>query len=670
MSKVSLLPLLTILAVSIGASSLNAATPRIFLSPSSGSGQSQVFTLSATDSDGAADIDSVDLLFNTVFDGESGCWIFWNNTAGQAFFNTDGLNWAVLASGATLENSRCAVQYFGSSASGNEISVSFGVSFKTPLAGALNMWTGAWSSNAGGTGYQQTGTWTVPATAPVPDFQVSMSPVIQTVVAGGSQTYSVAVTSLNGYTGNVQLAASTVPAQSGVTVTASGTNGTSIFVPAGGTGYGSIVASTTTAPTTSLVTIAASLTDGTLAHTATAALGIMKPPSTPLPSVSATVTTIAGPLQAFVVTATDLNGYAAINGVNLLINSTFNGQNACWLYFAPGQNGSGTLSLASDDASTWTSMTLPIEPGSTSQLQNTQCIVGGGPITASGSGNTLTLTIPLTLSAALRGALTMWARAGDAEGDSGYQNVGSLTLPGATSPDFALGYTPATQTIVAGGQANWQVTINPEGGYTGSPSVSVTGLPPGAMLNGAPAIVNAGKSLTFSVTAASDTPAGNYPLTITATDGLRTHSASVTLVVESSAIPVLSPVYNPLSANSPVTLHYAATSPSGAAPAGLNVLIAGTVDGSHACWLFYNGQLSLASDDGTAWLMADSSGNAANSQCSVHLVSTDSQSGELGMWVNITPLGQFATSGKNIYLSAYNQAGSTGYQLLGHWQMP
>ena len=99
-------------------------------------------------------------------------------------------------------------------------------------------------------------------------------------------------------------------------------------------------------------------------------------------------------------------------------------------------------------------------------------------------------------------------------------------------------------------------------------------------------------------------------------------------------------------------------------------IVAGSVNGQHGCWLFYNGQLAIASDDGSAWLMADSSGDVANSQCSVHLVATDSVSGVLGMWVNITPLGQFATSGKNIYLSAFNQAGSTGYQLLGYWQMP
>jgi hypothetical protein len=480
----------------------------------------------------------------------------------------------------------------------------------------------------------------------------------------------VAVTSLNGYSGNVQLAASPWTAPPGLTVTSSGTNGNSIFVPAGGTGYGSIQASTTVSTTPGDVTIAANLWDGTLLQTATATLTIAKPASVPAPTVSATMTTIFGPSKSFVVKATDLNGYAAITGVDLLINTTLNGQNACWLNYTPGQNGSGTLSLASDDASTWTSMTLPIALGATTQPQNTQCAIGGGSITVSGSGNTLTLSIAITISPALSGSMTMYAWAGDAEANSGYQNVGSFTLTGETGPDFQVGFTPGPQTVTPGAQASWQVSIAGLDNYTGTPNISVTGLPPDSTLNLASTAVSAGQSTTFSVATAADTPAGWYPLTITATDGLLTHTASIPLMVQSSGLPVLSPVYSPTSANSPVTLHYAATSPSGAAPGGMNVLIANSVDGRHACWFYFNGQLSLASDDGSAWLVADSNGNAANSQCSVHLVSTDSQSGELGMWINITPLGQFATSGKNIYLSASNQAGVTGYQLLGYWQMP
>jgi len=105
------------------------------------------------------------------------------------------------------------------------------------------------------------------------------------------------------------------------------------------------------------------------------------------------------------------------------------------------------------------------------------------------------------------------------------------------SPDFGLVVSPTSQTVVQGNSATYSATITALNNYTGTINFSVSGLPAGATLTPPPpSVTNSGSSaITILTNNGATTPVGSYPLTISATDGVLTHTASITLVVASNA---------------------------------------------------------------------------------------------------------------------------------------
>ena len=116
--------------------------------------------------------------------------------------------------------------------------------------------------------------------------------------------------------------------------------------------------------------------------------------------------------------------------------------------------------------------------------------------------------------------------------------INAFKLPNcgvAPSPDFSLSASPASQTLTQGASTSYAVTVTPSGGFTGSVSLSVAGLPAGATGTFSPNPTTT--TSTLNVTTATSTPAGSYPLTITGTSGTLTHTTSVTLVVSPTPTP-------------------------------------------------------------------------------------------------------------------------------------
>jgi hypothetical protein len=108
---------------------------------------------------------------------------------------------------------------------------------------------------------------------------------------------------------------------------------------------------------------------------------------------------------------------------------------------------------------------------------------------------------------------------------------------GTPAPNFSLSASPASQTVVQGAGTSYTATVTPSNGFTGTVTFSVGGLPAGASASFNPTSVTTSGSTTMSVTTSSTTPAGSYPLTITGTSGLLSHTASVTLVVNAATTP-------------------------------------------------------------------------------------------------------------------------------------
>jgi hypothetical protein len=98
-------------------------------------------------------------------------------------------------------------------------------------------------------------------------------------------------------------------------------------------------------------------------------------------------------------------------------------------------------------------------------------------------------------------------------------------------PDFSLSATPASRTIVQGAATSYTATVTGSSGFSGTVSLSVSGLPAGATASFSPASISSSGSSSLSVSTSTSTPPGSYPLTVTATSGTLVHTASVTLVV-------------------------------------------------------------------------------------------------------------------------------------------
>jgi len=97
--------------------------------------------------------------------------------------------------------------------------------------------------------------------------------------------------------------------------------------------------------------------------------------------------------------------------------------------------------------------------------------------------------------------------------------------------DFTITATPATRTIQSGNSTTYSVAIAPIQGFSSSVTVSVGALPKFTTAGFTPASLASGTS-TFTLSTKRQTKAGSYNIVITASGGGRTHTSTVTLIVQ------------------------------------------------------------------------------------------------------------------------------------------
>ncbi|HWZ46317.1 MAG TPA: hypothetical protein VNW97_22790 [Candidatus Saccharimonadales bacterium] len=102
------------------------------------------------------------------------------------------------------------------------------------------------------------------------------------------------------------------------------------------------------------------------------------------------------------------------------------------------------------------------------------------------------------------------------------------------APDFSLSASPTSVSVTQGGSGSSTVTVNPSGGFTGSVSLSASGLPAGvtATFGTNPTTSTSVLTLTASSTAAT----GTSTVTITGTSGALSHTTTVTLTVTAPVV--------------------------------------------------------------------------------------------------------------------------------------
>jgi uncharacterized repeat protein (TIGR01451 family) len=160
---------------------------------------------------------------------------------------------------------------------------------------------------------------------------------------------------------------------------------------------------------------------------------------------------------------------------------------------------------------------------------------------------TVTSTNPLTLDASgnayIMGytASTNFLTAQALQGaNAGGQDVFVAKISDATpTADYSISITPNSRTLSPGGNTTYTISATPIGGFTGSLSLSVTGLSSDSTGTFAPATIvlndTSPKSSTLTVNTTSATPSGSYTINVSATSGNLQHNASSQLIVSGAS---------------------------------------------------------------------------------------------------------------------------------------
>ena len=183
---------------------------------------------------------------------------------------------------------------------------------------------------------------------------------------------------------------------------------------------------------------------------------------------------------------------------------------------------------------------------------------------------------------------TFWqyTNCGSVPGISGCVDLDRYNGPDLTPVTFGADFTvlPSPSAVTASVGTATAFTLNFARTFVTTPiDVSVSGLPPGATaVVGNSPILDSATSLTITSSLGIPlTPSGTYPLTITATSGGLTRTATITLVLVDPAPPVVqAPVHSliyptKLGATVPVRTGWSAVDPDGISAFGLQRQVAG-----------------------------------------------------------------------------------------------
>ncbi len=305
--------------------------------------------------------------------------------------------------------------------------------------------------------------------AVTPDYTLSASPTSLTIVQGTSGSSTITVNPTGGFTGSVTLSASGLPA--GVTATF-GTN------PTTGSSVMTLTASGTATTGTSSVLVTG--TSGALTHTT---------------SVSLTVNAAATPNFSLSASPSSLSVTQGSSG-----NST--------ITVTPSGGFTGSVSLSASGLPAGVTATFGTNPTTSTSVVT---------FTASGTATTGTASITITGTS---GALT-------------HTTSISLTVNAVATPDFTLSASPASLTVTQGTSGNSTITVTPSGGFTGSVSLSASGLPSGVTATFGTNPTTSTSVVTFTASATAATGAAS--VTIAGVSGTLTHTTTISLTINSSA---------------------------------------------------------------------------------------------------------------------------------------
>jgi hypothetical protein len=394
-------------------------------------------------------------------------------------------------------------------------------------------------------------------------FTLSPSASTLSVAQGGSSTDTILVADQGGFTGSVTLAATGLPA--GVTAAFATNPATSSSVLT--------LTATSTASIAGPVTVTVTGTSGTLTASTTIAVSVVAPPSFTLAPASSSVAVTQGSSNTDSITVSVANGFTA--GVTLTASGLPTGVTAA---FSPNPTTTGSSVLTLTAASTAAAagpvtVTITGTSGTLTQSTTVALTVNAAPsftlapsaatltvVQAASNTDTITVTgangftgsvtlaatgLPAGVTAAFAtnpttgsSVLTLTASSTATTGTSTVTITGtSGTLTASTTvaltvslpPSFTLASFAPTVSVVQGNTNTDTITVTGANGFSGSVTLSATGLPSGVTAAFGTNPATGSSVLTF--TAASTAATGTSTITINGTSGTLTASTTFALTV-------------------------------------------------------------------------------------------------------------------------------------------
>lgn len=304
------------------------------------------------------------------------------------------------------------------------------------------------------------------------DFIGALTPYSQNVLEGESSSFSLTLTPLDGFSGNVALSVSGLPAGA--------TGSWSPATVAGGSGTSILTIKTATSTPVGDYDLILTGASGPIVHSTTVGLTVSVPVGDFIGSVSPYSRSIViGDTTSFGVTLTPMDGF----------------------------NSNVTMGMSGLPPGTTASWSPAVVPG--------------------GSGVTTLTIVTTTATPAGTYTVSLMGKAGPLS----HMTTVSLIVSSPVG-DFIGTLIPDSQTVQAGSTTTFELTLTPLGGFTGNVNLSASGLPPGATGSWSPATVTGGSGpSTLTVNTTTSTPLGTYSITLTGASSIITHSTQPTLVV-------------------------------------------------------------------------------------------------------------------------------------------
>ncbi|OLB72205.1 hypothetical protein AUI06_01900 [archaeon 13_2_20CM_2_52_21] len=413
-----------------------------------------------------------------------------------------------------------------------------------------------------------------------PDFALTASPSNLAITAGSSGFSTITLSSLGGFTGTINLAASISPSGPAISLSVS-----SIALSAGGSGTSTLTVSTTTSTASGSYTVIVSGVSGTVSHSTTLSV-MVNPVSKPDFSIGPSGVNIGlaqGASTFQPVTLTSLGGFTGTVSLTDSVSSSglTLGLSQTSVTLTSGGTASSTLTISTTSSTPPGSYTITITgtSGSISHAITVSVTVfsnqpdftiaanpsfltvpAGTPATSiinTGAVNGFNSNVILTLatSQGLTGSISPTSIGPNGQatltvtapvignytatvtGTSGSLSHSTIVFVKVTSnaPDFTITANPTSLTIVPGASGLSSISLHGVNGFNNTVFLSVSA---SSMLTATINPTSTGPFGTATLTVTSNT-AGSYTAQVTGTSGSISHTTTVTVIVSSSGVGVV-----------------------------------------------------------------------------------------------------------------------------------